>query len=235
MPSTINLFQTLMWTLPHVRYQPLQISGQEPALGHANLVLQTILGPPFKWPWNRAPIYFTCSPGVQDYSVSLADFGFLESGSLIDPSTSRPKELAVQVDLEMDAQSERPAYVSQQLDDGLGNYTFRLSPSPDQAYPVVLTYQKKPQLMTSLGSLWAPVPDELGYVVNHGFLALAALINNDPRFQIFSQRFAAHLLGRQTGLDEMERNIFLANWMQINTMLQSSQMKTQQGIAARQV
>lgn len=234
MPSTVNLFQTLMWTLPHVRYQPLLIAGQEPALGHANLVLQTVCGPPFKWPWNRAPISFLATPEIQDYIVPVVDFGFLESGSVIDPDTSKPKEITVQLDLELDAQTERPAYVSHMLDDGMGNHTFRLSPSPDKAYLVVLTHQKKPPLMTSLGSLWAPIPDELAYVVNHGFLSLAMLINNDPRFQIVNQRFTAHLLGRQTGLDEMERNIFLANWMQINSMLQSSQMKTQQGIAARQ-
>lgn len=234
MPSTVNLFSTVMWTLPHVRSQPLQIAGQEPALGNANLIMQTVCGPPFKWPWNREALTFTCTPGTQDYTEPVIDFGFLESASLIDPTTNKPKELTIQLDLELDAQSERPSYVSHQIDDGLGNHTFRLSPSPDQAYLVVLTQQKKPPPLTSLGSLWTPVPDELAYIINHGFLSLSMLLTNDERFQVFNQRFMAHLLGRQGGLSEMERNIFIGNWMTITGMMQTGQLNTQQRIAARQ-
>jgi hypothetical protein len=85
-----------------------------------------------------------------------------------------------------------------------------------------------------MASFWYPIPDELGYVFNHGFLSLALLINGDSRFQVFNQRFMAHLLGRQGGLDATERNIFLNNWLGVTSQLQTSQLNTQQRIAARQ-
>jgi hypothetical protein len=234
MSSTINLQSTVNWTLPHVRYQPVQIAGDEPALSYANIVVETMLGPPFKWPWNRATATFTTIAGVQDYKQQLLTFGFLESAALVDVNTGRPKELSVKLGLELDAQAERPAYIAQQLADSQGNITFRLSPSPDQEYPVTVTFQQKPWLFTSMASFWYPIPDELGYVFNHGFLSLALLINGDSRFQVFNQRFMAHLLGRQGGLDETERNIFLNNWLGVTSQLQTSQLNTQQRIAARQ-
>jgi hypothetical protein len=231
---TTNLQATVIWTSPHVRYQPLQLGGNEPALTYGNLILQTVCGPPFKWPWNRGTATFSCTPQIQDYTQYLKTFGYLTSGSLIDLTSKKPKELTIRASLELDGQQERPAYVSHEIDDGADNMTFRVSPSPDQGYPVTLTYQNKPALMTSLASLWAPIPDELAYVVNYGYLALALLMTNDERFQVFNQRFMAHLLGRAGGLSEMERNIFVGNWMTLTGMMQGSQLTTQQAIASRQ-
>jgi len=41
----------------------------EPALTSANTVMQTILGPPFAWRWNRVVTGFVCTPGQQDYTL----------------------------------------------------------------------------------------------------------------------------------------------------------------------
>jgi hypothetical protein len=235
MASTRNLQASVNWVLPHLRFQPFNISAQQPALDSANLILQTILGPPFIWPWNRFTITFTATANVQDYPVPAPTFGFLEGGACIDPSTNKPMEMSVKSRLEADSQSERPSYVAAQVDDNAGTITFRLMPAPDRGYPIVLTAQRKAPIMTSLACFWQPIPDELAYVYDHGLLSMGSLLTSDPRFQIYGQRFVAHLLGRQTGLSEMERNIFLANWLQVTNMLQTSQMKTQQGIAARQV
>jgi len=231
---TRNLTASIKWALPMLRYQPMDISDGEPALSNANIIVQTVLGPPFRWPWNRAMYSFLCVAGVQDYVVSAPKFGFLESAALVEPDTLKPRQISVKMELELDAQFERPAYVATQIDDGQGNITFRLSPCPDKAYAITLTSQCKPRLLTSLASLWAPIPDEMAYVYDTGFLSLSQLLTNDPRFQIFSQRFAAHLIGRQGGLDETEKNIFLQSWLQTTSMLQTSQLSTQQRVAARQ-
>ena len=51
-------------------------------MSSANLALQTIVGPPFVWPWNRATATFQTIQGVQDYSLNIAQFGFMEAASL---------------------------------------------------------------------------------------------------------------------------------------------------------
>src|SRR5277367_5509362 len=59
MSSTINLAATVNWALPFLSYKPVnQGINNEPAISCANTVLQTILGPPFSWRWNRASLTF---------------------------------------------------------------------------------------------------------------------------------------------------------------------------------
>lgn len=41
----------------------------EPALTSANTIIQTILGPPFIWRWNRVVTGFICTAGQQDYTL----------------------------------------------------------------------------------------------------------------------------------------------------------------------
>jgi len=41
----------------------------EPAMTSANTVMQTILGPPFAWRWNRVVTGFITVPGQQDYTI----------------------------------------------------------------------------------------------------------------------------------------------------------------------
>lgn len=230
-----NLQATLNWCLPHLGYQPLTIGGLEPALSNANMVKQTILGPPFCWNWNRATLPIVCTLNIQDYVEALSDFGFIEKAWVQNADATDIKELEVENALAATKEKARPRFVAAQNDDSAGNITFRTMPKPDEAYTLSVLYQKKTVLMTSLASLWSPIPDELSYIFNFGFLALSSILNNDPRFQVFNQRFLSHLLGNQQGLDEMKRNIFLGNWLEITKAAISAQVKTTQGNAARQM
>lgn len=47
----------------------------EPALTSANIIMQTILGAPFTWRWNRVVTGFVCVAGQQDYTI----FNYLAS------------------------------------------------------------------------------------------------------------------------------------------------------------
>ncbi len=83
MAATITLQNTVDFTKPFLNWANLAIgTNNEPAMSTANLILQTIVGPPFVWPWNRATTTFQTTQGVQDYTMNIASFGFLETASL---------------------------------------------------------------------------------------------------------------------------------------------------------
>jgi hypothetical protein len=241
MASSQILQNTLTWALPFMKFYPQAIQGNEPAVSNANIILQTILGAPFCWRWNRASKNFVMiapagnpQVGTQDYIQAVADFGFIETAYVIDPAApNQPYELKVKNVLSKEAQIARPGHVAAQYDDNAGNITLRFSGVPDKAYNAEIVYQRKAVLMTSLASPWSPLPDEFSYVFNWGFLALAAILAGDPRFPIFNQRFLSNLLGASDGLDAMQKNIFLGNWTEITKMLERSQMGAQLGTQAR--
>ncbi len=82
MAATVTLLKTIQWAQPYLNWANLVIgTAGEPAISSANLVLQTIVGPPFRWPWNRSTANFQTTQGVQDYSLNIAQFGFMESVS----------------------------------------------------------------------------------------------------------------------------------------------------------
>jgi hypothetical protein len=65
---TIKLRQTVDWAKRFIGNRASVIgNGLEPAVTNANLILQTVLGPPFKWRWNRVITGFITTPGQQDY------------------------------------------------------------------------------------------------------------------------------------------------------------------------
>ena len=83
MAATKTVTDSINWTKPFLNWANLTIGvNQEPALTSANLTLQTIVGPPFVWPWNRNNTFFLTTIGQQDYSVALSNFGFLEAASI---------------------------------------------------------------------------------------------------------------------------------------------------------
>lgn len=233
MASTRNLQATIRWALPFINFQPVEITGNEPVLECANMIMQTILGPPFCWAWNRGVVTINCLVSIQDYLQNVADFGFIEGGSVAYPDGSDVKELEVSRVLSSSVDQERPANVASQADDNAGNITFRFMGPPDKNYTAVLFYQRKAPPMTSLASLWSPIPDHLSYISNWGLLAMLAILNKDNRFPIFNDKFLSHLLGAQEGLDEMARNLFLSNWLQVTRAVEQSQLKVQQGIVSR--
>lgn len=240
MSSTISLLNTILWTGPYVHYQPLAINGQHPSIANANLVKQTMLGSPFAWPWNRVetdPI--TIVVGQQDYTAVLPNFGFIEKAWLTFTVGTSPnviieiKEIGVKTSLGRDSTLGRPEYISVLKDDGQGNITLRLMPAPEIACTLTVQYQSKSLPMRSLGSLWFPIPDELSYIVNYGFLALSMMVTGDARFPIFNDRFVSHLLGAQDGLDELQRNIFLGNWLDVMKQTSRAGLQSQQGTLSR--
>lgn len=83
MAATKTLQDSINWCQPFLNWANLSIGiNGEPAMSSANLTLQTITGPPFVWPWNRATANFQTTQGVQDYSLNIANYGFLEAASL---------------------------------------------------------------------------------------------------------------------------------------------------------
>lgn len=83
MAATKTINDTIAWAQTFINWASLTIgTGKEPAMSSANLALQTILGPPFVWPWNRNTKTFLTTQGVQDYNASMTDFGFLETASI---------------------------------------------------------------------------------------------------------------------------------------------------------
>lgn len=83
MAATITLQNTIDFVKPFLSWPNLAIGvNNEPAMSSANLVLQTIISPPFVWPWNRATANFQTIQGVQDYTMNITQFGFLEAASL---------------------------------------------------------------------------------------------------------------------------------------------------------
>lgn len=238
MASTITLAKTIAWAKSFIaNLDPTIQTGSEPALTSANIIRQTILGPPFVWRWNRATVSLTAAQGTQDYTQAVASFNFIETASVQDigVTPNRWFELSPNLCLGLASEQGRPRDLAVQTDDGAGNLTFRLLPVPDKAYPVTVTVQKNASLFAATTDTWGPIPDEYSYIYNWGFLALMYMYNDDPRFTVANQKFIAALLGAQQGLSETERNIFLNNWEAISGQQAQNAMKMQQGNQARGV
>jgi hypothetical protein len=191
--------------------------SKEPALTNANIILGTMLSPPFTWEWNRNIVSFYCQNVLTDYIKPVSDFGFIESGSLTVPNSApidAQNIYAMQTrrNLDKTAQLGRPGFVSVFMDDGQGNITFRVgSAAPDQPYFVIVTYQKSFVPLTSTSQV-LPIPDKLVHIFKYGFASLALLYNQDTRFREMNQKFISTLLGTQQGLSAQEKNVFLVSW-----------------------
>lgn len=231
MASTITLANTVNWAQSFIRYAPLAIStnSYEPAVSIANVVKQTILNAPFAWKWNRSTVSFSTVSGTQDYTQSVADFGFIETAGTQDANSKKYEMVELRNVIGQDSQTSRPTAISPQIDDNAGNITFRLSPVPDAVYTVTVTYQKKATLFPFSGttSTWAPIPDDYSFVYQQGFLALTFLYWDDPRWQIEVPRFLASLVGVSEGLDDAQKNVFLQNWIINNINTQQPQVRGQ--------
>jgi hypothetical protein len=69
--SSVKVADTIEWARKNAWNRRLGIGNSlEPALTSANMVMQTILGPPFMWQWNRQDVSFTCSPTAQTSSIT---------------------------------------------------------------------------------------------------------------------------------------------------------------------
>jgi hypothetical protein len=330
--SNIKISDTINWAKRLTfNHNPVIGNSLEPALTSANIVIQTILGPPFEWWWNSEDLTFTTSPtapvatstsstisatgvltvtasnsfgvgasvlvaaftgalaplngqlvavtGVigtfpnytgftaqvpfntlgpdtssgtftslttQDYVVAPPAgynaiggatqgwFSHIEHGSVYDVSSTTPRwvELTTKNNLSLDSATGRSTFISPESEDTNGNVTFRVMPSPDEAYPISLHVMLTPPQITSVNQTWAPLPDYLQNVYSLGFLGWMLAFNDDPRAPMYNSQFKAALLARQDGLTAEERDIFLNNW---DMLTSRQQMNAQQGTQARGV
>jgi hypothetical protein len=171
---------------------------------------------------------------TQDYTIPAPTFSHIEHASVLDlDSTNTPTkwmELTVNDNLVLESSQNRPEFVGAHREDGQGNVTFRVFSSPDKPYPVAVHVQLAAPAVTSINQTWAPLPDYLQYIYDWGFLSLMWQFADDPRAVWANNQFKAALLGRQEGLSEEQKNIFLNNWQALQD---GYLMKMQQGIAAR--
>jgi hypothetical protein len=232
--QSINFAQTF------IQYSPLAVgTGNEPALSLANEIQNTILNPPFTWPWNRnESSALTLAATTQDYTVNLTDFGFLEKVSLTDPDTNEVWEIKdVYNNLargKADANTRklmRPnACCVISVSYGT-SVKLRFMGVPNKAYGVLLTYQKLVTPLTTLTGgtgTWA-LPDQLIDVFNNLFVGEAMAVVDDARANLYRQRGIGVLLGKAEGLTEMEINAFLEQYWQRDHQNQYRTMRTQQG------
>lgn len=234
MASTITLQATLNWVASFLKNQPLLVSNQEPAVSIGNTVLQTMLGPPMCWRFNRKTTSIPIVSGTTDYPVTLTDLGHIESMWLQD-AAGKIYELGGAVSLAKDSRQSRPVLLAPQYDSNNGTITFRVSPQPNATFTAFIDYQRKAFLMTSTGSVWGNVADEFSYIFNWGFLAIACLLVNDSRFPIFEKYFIGRLLGAQDGLDDQAKAIFLGQWLALTGALSRNQQTIASGGQGRGV
>ena len=330
--SNIKISDTINWAKRLTfNHNPVIGNSLEPALTSANIVIQTILGPPFEWWWNSEDLTFTTSPtapvatstsstisatgvltvtasnsfgvgasvlvaaftgalaplngqlvavtGVigtfpnytgftaqvpfntlgpdtssgtftslttQDYVVAPPAgynaiggatqgwFSHIEHGSVYDVSSTTPRwvELTTKNNLSLDSATGRSTFISPESEDTNGNVTFRVMPSPDEAYPISLHVMLTPPQITSVNQTWAPLPDYLQNVYSLGFLGWMLAFNDDPRAPMYNSQFKAAILARQDGLTQEQKDIFLNNW---DMLTSRQQMNASQGTQARGV
>jgi len=248
MACTRNLMASTLFALPFVGYQPADIVNGQPAIDAANLTKQTMLGPPFAWPWNRSEFEVGLVDELngikivpeQDYQLppdQIPQFGFLERvwlRALNDPGL-KIMELKVVLSLAEEDAQMRPQSAAAQMVGDDDSVLLRFNSRPDQAYLGKGCYQRSAKVVTSMASLWKPIPDHLSYIYDWGYMSFLALLVRDPRAAIYAQRFAAHLLGAQDGLTATQRNIFLANFLSLMGEQQRTPQQQAQGVSARQV
>lgn len=89
MSNTLTLQSSVNWAQAYGGFRPLAIGvNNEPVISSGNLVLQTILAPPFCWNWNRGKVNFTTTAGTQDYVQAAATFGVIEKAAYSIPSAT---------------------------------------------------------------------------------------------------------------------------------------------------
>jgi hypothetical protein len=238
MSVTRNIMSSALFSMPFLNYQPVNVSNGEPAISAANITKQTMMGAPFKWPWNRSTFHLelddTASAWTQDYLINLPDFAFLERIWLTDPETGKVNEITnIAQSLAAESAIKRPSSAAMQLVEEDGFVTLRLNTLPDLPYVIDGHYQQLPIQMTSLANRWNPIPDHLSYIFDWGFLGFVSLLTKDARAPIFLGKFTSHLLGAQDGLTALQRNIFLGNFLELMNQQGREQLSTQQGTQAR--
>jgi hypothetical protein len=230
---TITVQDSVNYVRTLIKNQRLNISKYEPGLTSANIVLQRMLGAPFVWRFNRFNFSIPITPGGgTDYQIYLPTLGRMEEMWLED-SAGNVYAIEGRLDRPKSSSSRRPELVAPVYDDNNGNLTFRFDSVPDQAYTFYCDGQQKAPLLQGWSDKFGPLPDEFGYVYHTLFLAEAALIVNDARFEIWRRNGVAALLATQDGLDEQAKAIMFEQMLNVGRTAFRSQMMGKSGSDAR--
>jgi len=239
--------QLINYAETFIEYQPLAVgTGNEPAISTANMVQNTILNPPFTWAFNRKVDSTTLvlEPGIQNYTIALTDFGYLEKVATISPTDNSVFEckdvyntLARGMADANTLKQGRPQACGVLAVTYGTNVTLRFMGVPDKAYAVELVYQKLPVPMTTLtgGTGTLAIPDQFIDVFNNLFLGEAMAIADDARANQYRARGVASLITKSEGLDEMQINAFLEQFWARTGQNQYRTASITQGSQARGV
>lgn len=239
MPSTITLQKTIDLTSRYIYQAPLLFKNDgDLAFNMGDWVRQFLLSPPFAWRWNRGVVSpIKCSVGLTDYTVSIPDFGWLEKAWVVFPTvqgeTTRVKELSVLNNLAQEQTQNESGFISAVYDDNNGNITFRILPSPDQAYILYINYQKSAKSFTKTTDTWSPIPDYMSYIFTQGFLAKAYEFRDDERFAFLYSQFLKQTVSASDGLTDTQKNIFLESVLLTQRERQAYSQSGQIGRASR--
>ena len=89
MANTITIGGSINWAQAYNGYRTLTVgTSSEPAITSANMLIQTILAPPFFWNWNRGSATFNTISGTQDYAQAVPTFGFIEKAAYKIPAAT---------------------------------------------------------------------------------------------------------------------------------------------------
>lgn len=234
-----------------IQYSPLSVgTANEPAITIANEIQNLFFGPPFTWGFNRAEngppnTSLTLTPGIQDYSVPVTDFAFMETATTADPDTGETfsindvyntKNLSTG-DVSTNKRG-RPNSVSIRMIQFGTSVTLRFLGVPDKAYKVTFTYQKLVAPMSTLtgtNGTWT-IPAHYSDIYNSLFLAEALATVDDAKATQYRQRGVAALLAKAEGLNEMQVNTFLQQyWSRQGRPEMAGPLRTQQSAQARGV
>lgn len=227
--DAINFAQT------QIEYLPLTAGvNSEPAMSIGTMIVNTILGPPFTWDFNRNNATVALTAGTQDYTQTIADFGLLEKATLsIGGKIFEVKDVHNSACLGASTDQQRPNAIAVQNNDFAGHQTFRFLGVPDQAYSCVLIYQKFPVKFTSLIGPWSGIPDSYSDIYFNLFLAECfQLAYSEQKAQMYRQRGVAALLSKSQGLTEYQKNAFREQYLSRDRQDLRSQLRTQQAIQA---
>lgn len=242
MAYTLN--QSVAWAQSMlVSYIPLTaLAPGEPAITIANMVVAFMNAPPFTWPTNRAEdASLTMTAGTQDYTLSIANFGFLETVTLKNPSTQ--KSFAVKnvynssVLGVSNEQTARPNAVSVKTITPGTSVALRFLSAPDLGYTGTTTYQKAPVLFTAPTQDWfaqCNIPQNQMHIYNNLFLAECFQVNGDPQSAAqYRRRGMAALLATAEGLTEAQKSMIFAQSMYTDLQTIAANVRVQQANQAR--
>jgi hypothetical protein len=226
-----TLQDTVNYIRPFARYQAANIGvSNQPILGIASLVRNIILAAPMIWDFNRfEDTSITLTAGLQDYTTAFANFGYLETASLLDPASAiwfEIPDVKNNSALAKSSTKARPQTISVQNSTGP---VLRFSAVPDKAYQLAAVYQLSSVKFATLTDSWAPIPDSFSDVYNNMVMGYYMDSCQDPRAPQYISRGIAGLLARQSGLSDMDKAIFMQGYLNLNSAVATQAMSIQQG------